>query len=135
MKSTADKIVLVTGAAMGLGKLFARTAVDEHAAAVVLWDINESALKDTAAELEAAGGTVHSYVVDISSAASIGNAAQAVRAEVGDVQVLINNAGIVRGNGYFWENTTRDVEQTLLINSIGPMLVAREFLPAMVASE
>ena len=134
MKSVADKIVLITGAAMGLGKLFAQTAVKEKAAAVVLWDINESALKDTAAELEADGGKVHTYVVDVSSSAAVTNAANLVRKEVGDVHILVNNAGIVRGNGYFWENAVRDVEQTMLINSIAPMLVAREFLPAMVGS-
>jgi short-subunit dehydrogenase len=134
MKSVAGKTVLVTGAAMGLGKLFARTAVDEQAAHVVLWDINEGALKDTAAELEAAGGTVHTFVVDVSSAEAVATAGQAVRDEVGDVHVLINNAGIVRGNGYFWENTPRDVEQTMQINAVAPMRVAREFLPAMVGS-
>lgn len=134
MKSVEGKIVLVTGAAMGLGKLFATTAVKEQAAHVVLWDVNESALKDTAAELEAEGGTVSTYVVDVSSAEAVATAADAVRSEVGDVHVLINNAGIVRGNGYFWENQTRDIEQTMLINSIAPMLVAREFLPAMVES-
>ncbi|MDT4917381.1 MAG: all-trans-retinol dehydrogenase [Pseudonocardiales bacterium] len=132
MKSVAGKTVLVTGAAMGLGRLFAETAVSEGAANVVLWDVNEGALKDTAAELEAAGGTVHTYVVDVSSGESIAKAAELVRTEVGDVHVLVNNAGIVRGNGYFWENKTRDVEQTMLINGTGPMLVAREFLPAMV---
>src|SRR4051794_30937323 len=119
---------------MGLGKLFATTAVNEDAASVVLWDINEGALKDTAAELEAAGGTVHTYVVDVSSAESIAKAAELVRTEVGTIHVLINNAGIVRGNGYFWENQTRDVEQTMLINGTGPMLVAREFLPSMVVA-
>jgi NAD(P)-dependent dehydrogenase (short-subunit alcohol dehydrogenase family) len=134
VKSVAGKIVLVTGGAMGLGKLFARAAVQEKAAAVVLWDINDGALKDTAAELEAEGGVVHAYVVDVSSADAITKAADLVRTEVGDVQILFNNAGIVRGNGYFWENLTRDVEQTMLINSIAPMLVAREFLPAMIES-
>ena len=135
MKSVEGKIVLVTGAAMGLGKLFAATAVQENAAHVVLWDVNEGALKDTAAELEAQGGTVSTYVVDVSSQEAVSAAAELVRSEVGDVHVLINNAGIVRGNGYFWENQTRDIEQTMLINSIAPMLVAREFLPAMVESD
>lgn len=135
MKSVEGKTVLVTGGAMGLGKLFAQTAVNEGAAHVVLWDINEGALKDTAAELEAAGGTISTHVVDVSSGESISKAAELVRTEVGVVHVLFNNAGIVRGNGYFWENQTRDVEQTMLINGVGPMLVAREFLAAMVESD
>jgi NAD(P)-dependent dehydrogenase (short-subunit alcohol dehydrogenase family) len=134
MKSVEGKIVLVTGAAMGLGKLFATSAVREKAAHVVLWDVNDGALKDTAAELEALGGTVSTFVVDVSSKESVHEAAEAVRAEVGDVQILFNNAGIVRGNGYFWENQERDIEQTMLINALAPMFVAREFLPAMVAS-
>ncbi len=135
MKTAADKTVLITGAAMGLGKLFAQRAVAENAAAVVLWDINPEALKDTAAELEAAGGNVHHYVVDVSSATSIAKAAKLVRNEVGAIDILFNNAGIVRGNGYFWETKNRkDIAQTIAINSVAPMLVALEFLPAMVES-
>jgi len=56
------------GAAMGLGKLFATQAVKEGAAAVVMWDANEVALKETAAELEAAGGTIHYATVDVTLA-------------------------------------------------------------------
>src|SRR3954451_21491726 len=135
MKSVAGKTVLVTGAAMGLGKLFPTKAVADGAAHVVLWDINESALKDTAAELEAAGGSVHFDVVDVSSARKVATAAKLVRKEVGDVHVLVNNAGIVRGKAYFWENPVRDVEQTMTINSLAPMYVAREFLPGMITSD
>jgi short-subunit dehydrogenase len=134
MKSVAGKTVLVTGAAMGLGRLFARTAVEEQAGTVVLWDVNDTALKQTAAELEDLGGTVVTDVVDVASAEAVHAAAERVRAEVGDVHVLVNNAGIVRGNGYFWENRARDVEQTMLVNALAPMYVAREFLPAMVES-
>ncbi|NEW39942.1 SDR family NAD(P)-dependent oxidoreductase [Nocardia cyriacigeorgica] len=135
LDTVAGKKVLVTGAAMGLGKLFAERAVREGAAAVVLWDINEAALKDTAAELTAIGGTVHHYVVDVSAPAAIAESAAAVRTEVGDViDILINNAGIVRGNTYFWETTDRaDIDKTMAINSLAPMYVTLEFLPAMVA--
>ncbi|NEW45242.1 SDR family NAD(P)-dependent oxidoreductase [Nocardia cyriacigeorgica] len=134
LDTVAGKKVLVTGAAMGLGKLFAERAVREGAAAVVLWDINEAALKDTAAELTAIGGTVHHYVVDVSAPAAIAESAAAVRTEVGDIDILINNAGIVRGNTYFWETTDRaDIDKTMAINSLAPMYVTLEFLPAMVA--
>lgn len=136
MKSVAGKTVLVTGAAMGLGKLFATRAVEENASDVILWDLNEGALKDTAAELDALGDTsIHTYVVDVSSAKAVQDAAKLVRKEAGDVHILINNAGIVRGNGYFWENSVKDVEATMNINALAPMLVAREFLPAMVVSD
>jgi all-trans-retinol dehydrogenase (NAD+) len=136
MKNVSNKIVLVTGAAMGLGKLFATRAVAENAAAVVLWDINGDALKETAAELEAAGGTVYTYVVDVSSFDSISEAAASVRDNVGTVEVLFNNAGIVRGNSYFWETKdVADIEKTIAINSLAPMYVAREFIPGMIESD
>ncbi|MGW5108489.1 SDR family NAD(P)-dependent oxidoreductase [Nocardia sp. NPDC004123] len=137
MKTVAGKKVLVTGAAMGLGKSFAQRAVAEQAADVVLWDVNEKALKETAAELAALGGSrIHHYVVDVSDRDAIAEAAAAVRAEVGGIDVLVNNAGIVRGNGYFWETGNRaDIDKTMAINSLAPMYITLEFLPAMVANK
>ncbi len=134
MESVRGSNVLVTGAAMGLGRLFAANAVREGAAAVVLWDADEVALRETAARLEAAGGAVHYAVVDVASRSRVSEAAEQVRAEAGTVNVLFNNAGIVRGNSYFWENDPRDFTRTMEVNSIGPMLVAREFLPSMICS-
>lgn len=134
MQSVKGTNVLITGAAMGLGKLFAVNAVREGADTVVLWDANEAALKETAAELEAAGGTIHYDVVDVTAQDRVAEAADRVRAQVGTIHVLFNNAGIVRGNSYFWENDPRDFLTTMEVNSIGPMLVAREFLPSMVYS-
>ncbi|MBO0854410.1 MAG: SDR family NAD(P)-dependent oxidoreductase [Nocardia sp.] len=134
MESVAGKRVLITGAAMGLGKSFAQRAVRERAADVVLWDIDESSLKQTADELsEGTAARVHRYVVDVSDQQAIIDAAAAVRSEVGDIDILVNNAGIVRGNGYFWETENRaDIDKTMAINSLAPMYVALEFLPAMV---
>ncbi len=134
MDTVAGKRVLITGAAMGLGKSFAQRAVREQAADVVLWDVNEIALKQTAAELSSGSvSRVHHYVVDVSDQQSIIDAAAAVRSEVGDIDVLVNNAGIVRGNGYFWETENRaDIDKTMAINSLAPMYIALEFLPAMV---
>lgn len=134
MKSVAGKIVLITGAGMGMGRMFAEKAVAEKAAAVVLWDVNEAALKSTVAALEAEGATVHGHVVDVSSRDAVAEAAERVRTEVGDPHVVFNNAGIVRGNSYFWESDVRDAEATMMVNALAPMFVAREFLPGMVAS-
>ncbi|MBF6327980.1 SDR family NAD(P)-dependent oxidoreductase [Nocardia transvalensis] len=134
METVAGRKVLITGAAMGLGKSFAERAVRERATDVVLWDINDNALKETAAELSKLGAArIHQYVVDVSDRRAITDAGTAVRAEVGDIDILVNNAGIVRGNGYFWETPDRgDIEKTMAINSLAPMYITLEFLPAMV---
>lgn len=134
LDTVAGKKVLITGAAMGLGKLFAEQAVREGAAAVVLWDVNETALRATAAELTAASGVIHTHTVDISDRDAVAAAAESVRVDVGAIDVLVNNAGIVRGNTYFWETEDRDdIERTMAINALAPMYVTLEFLPAMVA--
>ncbi|KAA0022118.1 SDR family oxidoreductase [Antrihabitans cavernicola] len=135
MKNVAGKKILITGAAMGMGKLYAELAVAEGAEAVVLWDINEAALETTVAELTAAGGSVTAYTVDVSDRTQIEKAAAQVRSDIGDPDIVFNNAGVVRGNAYFWEtDNTRDTEFTMKINSLAPMFIAREFLPGMIAS-
>lgn len=130
--------ILITGAAGGMGCMYAQRAVDEGAASVVLWDRDAPALARTADELGAAaqGRTrVRSYAVDVSEHGAITKAAHKVRREVGDPDVLINNAGIVRGNRYFWESHAGDdVRPTMLVNALAPMYVTHEFLPGMIAS-
>lgn len=133
MKSVAGKNVLITGAAMGMGKIFAQRAVKEKAAVVVVWDINEGALKETAAELERSGVRVVATVVDVCDEDAIAAAAAQVLADVGPIHVLVNNAGIVRGNKYFWEHKdAADIRLTMAINSLAPMYVSRPFLPPMI---
>lgn len=136
MRSVEGKRVLVTGAAMGLGKLFAARAVQEGASEVVLWDIDAAGLDETLQELSGGSSTVNGYVVDVSSADEIDATAAAVLQEVGEIHVLINNAGVVHGNSYFWEpDDTADIERTMAINAIAPMLTTRAFLPGMIDSD
>lgn len=133
METVAGRKVLITGAAMGMGKLYAELAVREKAGAVVLWDVNEAELEATAVELRAAGGTVFSYVVDLASADEIERVAAQVQREIGDIDLLFNNAGIVRGK-LFWDHDPRkDIYLTMAVNALAIMYIARAFLPAMIA--
>jgi short-subunit dehydrogenase len=140
MKSVQGKRVLVTGGAMGMGRLFAERAIAEQATAVVLWDVDESTLNDTLVELmegpAAESGTeVSGYIVDVADADAVADTAAAVLGDVGRIDVLINNAGIVRGNDYFWEtDLERDTKLTIDVNTLAPMYVAHEFLPSMIAA-
>lgn len=135
MKNVEGKIVLITGAAMGMGKMYAERSVAEGARAVVLWDINREALAATLDELQQAPGTteVHSYLVDVADRNAIDANAALVLEQVGTPDILINNAGVVRGNKYFWEtDNVGDTEFTVKINTLAPMFITRAFLPAMI---
>lgn len=119
-----------------MGKLYAIRAVSEGASAVVLWDVNAAALAAVEAELTAntRGTTVRSYTVDLADMGAIAKTAQRVRKDGLEPDILINNAGIVRGNEYFWSTDPgADVRPTVLVNMLAPMLIAREFLPGMIA--
>jgi NAD(P)-dependent dehydrogenase (short-subunit alcohol dehydrogenase family) len=132
--------VLVTGAARGMGELYARRAAREGAAAIALWDVDGERVEALAAELgrtpvAARGGRrpeVRAYAVDLSDREAIRRTAQRSRDELGAPDVLVNNAGIVRG-ALFWEHDPeRDIELTMRVNALAPMWLARELLPAMI---
>lgn len=136
MKSAKGKTVLVTGGAMGMGRLFAERAIAEEAAAVVLWDIDEDALNETLAELADGPCDVSGYVVDVADRDEIAATAADVIATYDHIDILVNNAGIVRGNAYFWETEpSRDTTATIEVNTLAPMYLAHEFLPGMIDAQ
>lgn len=135
MKSVAGKTVLVTGAAMGMGRLFVERAIAERARRVILWDVDEAALAATVAELETSDHETRltAYAIDVTDRPTVEATATEILGDAGPVDVLVNNAGIVRGNRYFWESDpARDTEATIAVNTLAPMHIARAFLPAMI---
>lgn len=134
MQDVEGRIVLVTGAAMGMGRMYAQRAVAEGAAAVVLWDLDADALETARAGLATAGTRVVAHVVDVSSPQAVETAASRVRTEVGDPGIVINNAGVVRSRMFWEHDPVADTEFVIRVNTLGPMHVARAFLPAMIAA-
>jgi short-subunit dehydrogenase len=132
MSTFKNKRVLVTGAGMGMGRLMTLRALSEGAACVAMWDINQTAMDKTAAEARAKGGNVHTFLADVSKLDSIQDAAAKTLAELGGVDILFNNAGIVRG-GSFVDHTHDDLELTIRINVLGVMHVTKCILPSMIA--
>jgi len=132
MKNVAGKNVLITGGAAGIGKLMAQKFLQRDAQ-VVLWDLNEKAMEETRSELSALG-SVKAYQVDLASPEAIRQAANLVKQEVGKIDVLINNAGIVVGK-YFKDHTFSDITKTMEVNALAPMLVTLEFLPDMLDAD
>lgn len=133
MSKIKGATVLVTGGASGIGKLMSMKCLQEGAGILILWDINEENLDLTKKEFSNKGySNVHTFVVDVSHVQDIEKTATEVLLEIGNVDILINNAGIVAGKQKFWEYSVRDVEKTLSINVSGVMHVSRVFIPEMI---
>jgi short-subunit dehydrogenase len=129
MKKMKGKTVLITGGASGIGKIMARLFL-ERKANVIIWDMNSLKIDETILELESKG-TIVGFVVDVSNVHQIQDTAVKVKQEIGVVDVLINNAGIVAGK-YFHEHTTVDILKTMEVNANAPMLIVKEFLNDML---
>ncbi|UOO91429.1 SDR family NAD(P)-dependent oxidoreductase [Vitreoscilla stercoraria] len=124
--------VVITGAARGMGELYARKAVAQGAKYVVLWDVDAQGAHALAADLMTQGAKVLVVSENLAQLDSIRAGAQQVKAFLDVPDVLINNAGIVRGS-LFWEHDSeKDIELTMRINTLAPMWLTREFLPEML---
>ncbi len=125
--------VLVTGGANGIGKLMGLKCLQEGAANLIIWDINEENLNKTQKEFSSKGyKNVSSFVVDVANVVDIERAATEVLLDIGNIDILFNNAGIVAGKQSFWEYSAREIEKTIAINVNGVMHVTRVFLKDMI---
>eukprot|EP01065_Artemidia_motanka_P040628 TRINITY_DN511_c0_g1_i3.p1 TRINITY_DN511_c0_g1~~TRINITY_DN511_c0_g1_i3.p1 ORF type:complete len:333 (+),score=157.68 TRINITY_DN511_c0_g1_i3:62-1060(+) len=133
-KDVKGKSVLVTGGAAGLGKAMALEFARRGCKRIILWDINEPALAQTKAELEKAvrGVEVLTAAVDISRREVIYAAADALLQQVGFVDIVINNAGIVGGKPIL-EQPDRRIELLFNVNTMSLFWMAKKFLPGMMA--
>jgi len=127
----AGSTILVTGGASGLGRRMA-AGLAALGGELVLWDINKESLDATVAELGSVpGGKAHGYLCDVSDRHAIYDVAARVTAEVGPVDVVINNAGIVSGKS-FLELPDEKIQATFDINSLALFWTAKAFLPSML---
>ncbi|NXB77420.1 RDHE2 dehydrogenase, partial [Donacobius atricapilla] len=131
-KSVSSEIVLITGAGSGIGRLLA-IKFASLGATVVLWDINQEGLNCAVrAARENGAGRVHSYICDCSKRQDVYRVADQVKKEVGDVSILINNAGIVIGKR-FLDSPDSLMEKTMEVNTMAHFWTYKAFLPAMIA--
>lgn len=132
--------VLITGGASGIGRIMGRICLEKGASNLIVWDINQANIDKTEVELSdvkpaetgVSKGQIHSYIVNVSDPQAIKSAYEKVKSEVGDVDILVNCAGIVRGNNTFDKQTVQDIDLTMDINANAPMYVALAVLPDML---
>jgi all-trans-retinol dehydrogenase (NAD+) len=130
MKTLKNKIVLITGAGSGIGRLMALDFAG-RGARVAVWDINGAALKDLETEARQRGLAITGAICDASDREAVYRQAAALTAELGPVDILINNAGIVSGTT-FLETPDEKILKTFQVNALAPFWTCRAFLPAML---
>ncbi|MBI2879968.1 MAG: 3-oxoacyl-ACP reductase FabG [Candidatus Tectomicrobia bacterium] len=124
------KRALVTGAARGIGKHYARTLAREGAR-VALADILDAG--PAAEEIRAAGGEAQAFHADVSDEASVEGMVQGVATVLGGVDILVNNAALWADLQFkpFWEQTAAEWDRVLAVNVKGVFLVTRAVFPHM----
>lgn len=130
--SLKERVVIITGAGQGIGRVFA-TAFAMAGARVVVAELNERKAEAVAAEILKSGGEVLAVTTDVADPASIAEMIEVVEDGWGRIDVLINNAGIFSTLEMrpFDQIPLDEWEQVLRVNLTGPFLCARAVLPAM----
>jgi NAD(P)-dependent dehydrogenase (short-subunit alcohol dehydrogenase family) len=129
MKTLRGKRVLITGAASGIGLECARSFA-RQGANIVVSDLNAAALEGVQREIVGMGAECFAQACDVSSEAAVKALAQAVEANGGPPDVLVNNAGIGYLGG-FEETPIAWWRRTLDVNVLGIVHCIQAFLPAM----
>lgn len=136
MQGIDGKTAIVTGSGSGIGRASAQ-ALAAAGAQVVVADIDLDGAKDTVAEIEAAGGSAHAVVVDVSDERSVAEMVEAAVSRFGSLELLHNNAAdvrIIQRDGDVVGMDTEVWDRTMVVNVRGPMLGCKHAIPHLIAA-
>jgi len=133
-KVIGGQVVLITGGASGIGRKMALKFAS-MSCPVVIWDVNTKGLEAIASEIKKQGGKAYTYQVDVTDRQQVYKTADIVRQEVGKVDILINNAGIVSGKSILADDfDDKKAELTIAINTTSHIWTVRAFVKDMLAA-
>lgn len=126
-----NKIVIVTGASVGIGKA---TAIEfaKSGANVCIVDVNAKGIDIVADEIKKIGGKVKTFVCDVSDEQRVREVVSDITKQYGKIDVLVNNAGLWRSWKPFAQTTSDEWKQRLNVNILGLMYFTHEVLPVMI---
>lgn len=125
-----NRSAVITGGAQGIGYAVAERLLISGAS-VSLWDLDSESLDQASKKLEQYGN-VHTYVVDITDTAAVEQAFASCTQAVGNVDILVNSAGIAGPNAPLAEYPADAFQQVININVMGTFNVNRVVIPAMI---
>jgi 3-oxoacyl-[acyl-carrier protein] reductase len=127
-----DKVVIVTGGGVGIGKAYAQGLAKEGAKVVVA-DIQEAEAKKVAADIQQSGGEAIAVSVDVASPEKTQSMAQAALKRYGRIDALVNNAGLYSAlkKKPFMEIDPEEWDRVMSVNVKGLFLCVKAVYPAM----
>jgi gluconate 5-dehydrogenase len=128
------KAALVTGAALGLGRSFARTLA-EAGADVAIADINQERLPDTEEVIREAGGKALKIVADVSNPEDVGRMVEETVSTLGGLDIAVNNAGIIHKPYRFHETPLEEWDRLMAVNMTGVFTCMQRELEWMVGQK
>ena len=126
-----DKIVLITGAASGIGRA-AALAFAEKGAVVIVSDINEKEGLKTLSQIKATGGNAIFIKTNVAVFTEVENLMEKIVAKYGRLDIALNNAGIEKGHTKTIETTLDSWEQVMSVNASGVFYCMKTQLPIML---
>jgi NAD(P)-dependent dehydrogenase (short-subunit alcohol dehydrogenase family) len=130
-KDLEGQVAVVTGASRGIGRAIARRLAAEGARVAVVAR-SASQLETLAREISADGGTALPAPVDVTDRDQVERLTRRVEAELGPVDLLVNNAGRLAAIGPVWEVDPDSWWEEVRVNLLGLYLCCRAVLPGMV---
>jgi len=128
--SLEGRVALITGAGSGIGRSHA-VLMAERGADLIINDVNEEGLGETADRAAASGGRVQQIVHDVSEIAGMREKTRAAEAEFGRIDILVNNAG-VSGDRLVFEDVTEEAYDRMVdINLKGSFFLTQAVVPGM----
>ena len=125
------KITLITGGSSGIGEAAAKK-IAEAGGEVVLVARTRENLEKVAGEIRGNGGTAHVYPCDLSDMDAIATMADQVLADLGGVEILVNNAGrSIRRSLELSYDRIHDYQRTMQLNYLGAVQLILKFIPGM----
>jgi NAD(P)-dependent dehydrogenase (short-subunit alcohol dehydrogenase family) len=126
----AGKRALVTGAGQGNGRAIA-LGLAAHGADIVASDIDLAGAERTAADLRASGSKALAFRLDVTDAVACHALAQTISRDIGEISILINNAGIIIREGLDSPRAAENWRRVLDVNLTGVFNVTHAFLPTL----
>jgi len=127
----SGRVALVTGGSRGVGRAIAQRLAADGAAVAVNYRRDDAAARDTVAAIEADGGRAVAFQAAIGDDQAVAAMTEAVRSDLGDVDILVSNAGTASRGRSVADTEPGEYLRLLTVHALGPLALIRSLLPAM----